>query len=218
MTEADRGIEELLRDRLTERFPAHRVTGEEAGTSGPEGRYEWLLDPIDGTRAFVTGSPLWGILVGLLDDGVPVAGWVNQPYIGETFVGFDGFAELRRGGTTRRLRTKPAASLDEAVLYSTTPAMFDDPERDRVKRLNERVRLVRYGGDCYSYCQLAMGHVDLVVESSLQPYDIAAIIPLIESAGGVVTAVDGGSPAAGGFVVASSGRAIHDAALAVLNE
>ena len=129
VTIADRDIEQLLRERITAAYPDHEVVGEEAGSSGPPGRYRWLLDPIDGTKAFVTGSPLWGTLVGLLDDGLPVAGWIHQPYLEETFVGIAGRgAWMERRGSRHPLRTRQGVGLDDAVVYCTTPTMFTDPD------------------------------------------------------------------------------------------
>jgi len=218
VTEADRGIEDVIRSRLSERFGDHRVTGEERGTTGPAGRYEWLIDPIDGTKAFVTGSPLWGVMLGLLDDGVPVAGWVHQPYLGETFSGIGGASAFDRGGQRRPMRTSSTASLADAVFYTTFPGWFrEGRERDFLDRIEREVKLVRYGGDCYSYCMLALGHVDVVVETGLQPHDIVPIIPIVEAAGGVVGGLAGQPAAAGGFVVAAATPDLHAAVTALLD-
>lgn len=219
VTEADRGIEDILRAAVAERWPDHQFKGEERGTTGPDGRYRWVVDPIDGTKAFVSGVPMWGTLVGLLDDGVPVAGWLHQPYLQETFAAVGGVATLasaRHEGPVP-LRTRPTTSLDEAVLYSTHDSMFRDGEPAAAyQRVRERVRLQRWGGDCYAYALLCLGHVDLVVENGLNDYDIIALIPIVEAAGGVVTTLDGGSAMHGGFVVASATPELHEAALAVL--
>jgi myo-inositol-1(or 4)-monophosphatase len=222
VTEADRGVEDLLRERLHDRFGDHEVLGEERGSSGAPGRYRWLIDPIDGTKAFVTGSPLWGILLGLLDDGRPVAGWMHQPYIGETFAGFvgpeGGEAWVERNGVRTPLATRNRQSIAEAQMYTTFPGMFwQADERAAFDRLTDTVQLARFGGDCYAYCLLAMGQIDLVVEASLQPYDIVALIPIVEAAGGIVTGRHGEPAAGGGFVVASANERIHEQALAVLN-
>lgn len=217
VTEADRDIEKLLRSRLSERYPDHQIVGEEAGVSGPDGRYRWLIDPIDGTKSFVTGSPLWGILVGLIEDGRPIAGWMHQPYIGETFASVGGTATITRGDERRTLATRQGVGIAESVMYTTFPGMFTaDDDRDAFARLTRAVRLTRFGGDCYAYCQLAMGHVDLVVEASLQPYDIVPLIPIVEGAGGVVTGRHGEPPVDGGFVIAAASRAIHEQALSVI--
>jgi myo-inositol-1(or 4)-monophosphatase len=203
VTIADRDIEQLLRSRLSGVYPRHEVVGEEFGATGPPGRYRWLIDPIDGTKAFVTGSPLWGTLLGLLDDGRPLAGWIHQPYLEETFVGFaHRGAWLERRHTRAALRTRRGVPLDRAVVYCTTPAMFTDPwERELFAAVSGRARLVRFGGDCYAYAQLAMGHVDVVIDTDLKPYDIVGPMAVVEAAGGVVCGRDGASAAEGGFVV-----------------
>lgn len=218
VTIADRDIEQALRARITAAFPDHEVVGEEAGSSGPPGRYRWLIDPIDGTKAFVTGSPLWGTLLGLLDDGRPVAGWIHQPYLEETFVGIAGRgAWMDRRGARQELRTRRGVTLDEAVVYCTAPTMFADPdERALFDEVRRRARLVRYGGDCYSYAQVAMGHVDIVIDTGLQPYDIVAPIAVIEAAGGVVRGHNGAETAAGGGFVVAAGSTELAAALAEL--
>ena len=206
VTIADRDIERVLRERISAAFPNHEVVGEEAGTSGSPGRHRWLIDPIDGTKAFVTGSPLWGTLLGLLDNGRPVAGWIHQPYLEETFVGIARRgAWMERRGERRALSTRRGVSLDEAVVYCMAPTMFVDPgERALFDEVRRRARLVRYGGDCYAYALLAMGHVDLVIDTGLQPYDIVAPIAVIEAAGGVVRGRHGAATAAaGGFAVAA---------------
>jgi histidinol-phosphatase len=218
VTIADRGIEEVLRERLTAAFPDHEVVGEEAGTSGTPGRFRWLIDPIDGTKAFVTGSPLWGTLVGLLDDGRPVAGWIHQPYLEETFVGIAGRgAWMERHGNRHPLHARQGVGLDTAVVYCTTPTMFTDPaERALFEAVGRAARLVRYGGDCYAYAQLAMGHVDLVIDTSLHPYDIVAPMAIVEAAGGVAVPGGGnGSAAEGGFVVAAGSAALAEAVVAL---
>lgn len=209
VTVADRGIETLLRDGISAAFPADRVVGEEFGSSGPEdaGR-TWYLDPIDGTKAFLTGMVGWGTLVGLVEDGRAVAGWLDQPVLGETFSAVDGHAELRRRDEpARALRTSGCTALGDAILYTTHPIMFGAPGealRERYDRLAGHVRLQRFGGDCYAYAMLASGRVDLVVESDLNPYDIIALIPIVEAAGGVVLGADGRPPLAGGTVVAAA--------------
>jgi histidinol phosphatase-like enzyme (inositol monophosphatase family) len=220
VTEADRGIETLLRERLMAQFGDHEIVGEEFGTTGVPGRYRWLIDPIDGTKAFVTGSPLWGILLGLLDDDRPVAGWIHQPYLEETFSGFaDGEAWLERRGSRTPLRTRQGVDLADAVLYCTTPAMFTAPaELAAFRAVSDHARLVRYGGDCYAYAQLAMGQVDVVIDTGLQPYDIVPIIPVVEAAGGMVSGPAGGPASAGGFVIATATDQLHEQIINVIQE
>ncbi|WP_333617749.1 inositol monophosphatase family protein [Dietzia sp.] len=212
VTEADTRIEAVLRAGIEERWPDDRIIGEEEGASGAEDAARcWYLDPIDGTKAFVTGMAGWGTLIGVVEDGRAVAGWMDQPVLGETYRSVDGTAEvLRRGalvdaGAPEReeLRVSGCTELSDAVLYSTHPSMFDGSGLEYAA-LAGAVRLGRYGGDCYAYCQLAAGRVDLVVEATLGPHDIVALIPIVEGAGGVIEGPGGQSPIAGGTVVAAA--------------
>lgn len=222
VTEADRDIEALLRAGISAMVPGDRVVGEESGESGPSGAARtWYLDPIDGTKAFLTGMAGWGTLVGVVENGRAVAGWMDQPVLGETFSAVHGRATVRRranGPESFDLHTSGCAELSEAIMYTTHPSMFGDDgeERRRYDDLGSRVRLQRFGGDCYSYCMLAAGRVDLVVESDLNSYDIVALIPIIEAAGGVVTGPDGAQPLNGGTVVAAATPALAEQAWAVL--
>lgn len=206
VTVADREIEALLRAGLSSAHPRDRVVGEENGVTGPEdARRTWFVDPIDGTKAFVTGMTGWGTLVGLVEDGRAVAGWMDQPVLRETYAGVDGRATLSRDGVHSSLQTSSCTRVEDAVLYTTHPVMFGEGElRERYDGLGRAVRLQRFGGDCYAYCQLAAGRVDLVVESDLKPYDIVALVPVVEAAGGVVTGPDGRQPLDGGTVVAAA--------------
>jgi histidinol-phosphatase len=220
VTEADRAVEEFLRAELGRRFPADQIIGEEQGATGPSGAdRRWIIDPIDGTKAFVTGVPAWGILLGLMVGGQPVAGWMHQPYLGETFTAAGGVGRFTGRSGQRPLRTTRTTELAEAVLYCTHPSMFTTArERAAFDRVADAVRLQRYGGDCYTYCLLALGQIDLAVESSLQPYDIIPLIPIIEAAGGVVTDRDGRPPLEGGFVVAAATPQLHARALTLINQ
>lgn len=216
VTEADRAVEAHLRAGLAGAFPEHRIVGEEGGTTGPaDAAAWWVIDPIDGTKAFVTGVPAWGTLVGLVDGDDPQAGWMHQPFLGETFSAVAGQARYERNGIAGPpLRTSRCTELADATLYCTHPNMFGPGTPIQAfERVSAAVRLQRFGGDCYSYCLLAMGHIDLVVEDNLQPYDIVPLIPIIEAAGGVVTDLDGRRPIAGGFVVAAATRPLHARAL-----
>jgi myo-inositol-1(or 4)-monophosphatase len=217
VTEADRGIETLIRERLRAAYPDHRIVGEEHGTEGAGPTY-WIIDPIDGTRAFISGMPTWGILLGLVVDSRPVVGIVHQPYTSETWYASAGSgARFRLGERETALHARADARLDDAVLYSTHPTMFGDPElRERYETLSARCRLQRWGGDCYAFALVAHGGIDLMVDSGLQPYDILPLVPIIEGAGGVVTDLDGRTPLAGGTVVAAANAALHAEALAVL--
>ncbi|MCC5870137.1 MAG: histidinol-phosphatase [Gammaproteobacteria bacterium] len=217
VTIADREVETCLREGLRQAWPEHGVRGEEFAPTAGSSEFTWLIDPIDGTRAFISGMPLWGILLGLLEAGRPRLGFMHQPYLGEIFGGDGEQAWLLRNGSREALRTRPVGSLAEAVLYTTHPDQFaNDADTGRHARLAGRVRLSRYGGDCYSYCMLAAGHVQLVVESGLQDYDILPLVPIIEGAGGVVTDWQGHALRGGGQVLASADAALHAQALAVL--
>lgn len=221
VTAADRAAEQVIRALVAERFPEHSVFGEEfgpqAGTGGAEG-YRWIVDPIDGTRSFITGYPTWGTLIGLDLGGAPLIGLMNQPFTGERFWAAPSGAWWRGPGGGRALRTRGGVALGQATLLSTGPEYFAAPEDlERFEALTARVNMRRYGGDCYCYCMLAAGHADLVVESGLKSYDIAPLIPIVERAGGIVTTWDGGGAENGGRILAAAGRELHEAAMEVLN-
>lgn len=216
VTEADKAGEVVMRRLIRQQFPQHGVLGEEFGSENTDAEYVWVLDPIDGTRAFISGIPVWGTLIGLTRQGAPVYGMMHQPFTGERFSG-DGAEALYEGpGGARRLRSRNTASLATATLMTTSPALFQGLEAQAFGRVESQVRLSRYGCDCYAYCMLAAGQIDLVIESGLKPYDIVALIPIIEGAGGIVTSWDGGSAAGGGRVIAAANRSLHEAALALL--
>lgn len=217
VTEADRAAEAAMRHRIRQTFPEHGVLGEEYGSERLDAEFVWVLDPIDGTKSFIGGMPNWGTLIGLLRNGQPCYGLMHQPFTRERFSGDGGSARCRGPGGERALAVRSCVGLDQAVLYTTHPGLFDD-EQDLAKfrAVERRARLSRYGGDCYAYCMLAAGFVDLVVEAGLKPYDIVALIPIIEGAGGVVTTWDGGPAQAGGRIVAAGDARVHAAALAVL--
>ncbi len=217
VTEADRGVEALIRAGLGRAWPDSPILGEEEGFTPGTSAWSWIIDPIDGTRAFISGVPQWGILLGLLNEGRPVAGIMRQPYLDETFLGDPSGAWLLRAGSRSPLRTSGKTDLDEAILYSTQPRLFADAgEMAGFDRVSAAVRMTRFGGDCYSYCLIAHGFVDLVIESSLQAYDIVPLIPILEAAGGVVTGLDGTSPLTGGTVVAAANPELHAKALALM--
>jgi myo-inositol-1(or 4)-monophosphatase len=217
VTEADRRIEALIRERLRDAFPSHRVVGEEHGAEG-EGEVCWYIDPIDGTRAFISGMPTWGILLGLVVEGRPQVGIMHQPFTRETWYAAPGVgARLRIGERESALRTRGDAQLADAVLYSTHPSMFREPELlERYHRLAASCRLQRWGGDCYALALVAQGGIDVMVESCLMPYDIVPLVPIIERAGGVVTDLEGRTPLAGGTVIAAASPALHAAALEIM--
>jgi histidinol phosphatase-like enzyme (inositol monophosphatase family) len=217
VTEADREAERAIRGAIGAAFPDHGIVGEEFGTENASARHVWVIDPIDGTRAFISGLPLWGTLIGLTEDGHAVAGLMAQPFTGEIYYALDGKSHYEGPGGPLELRSRATNSLAEATLCTTTPALFSGAMGDSYRRLESQVRLARYGTDCYAYAMVAAGHVDLVVETGLKPYDIVALIPIIEAAGGVVTTWDCGPAESAGDIVAAGNPALHAAALAVLN-
>jgi histidinol phosphatase-like enzyme (inositol monophosphatase family) len=217
VTVADVAAEKAMRQLLKRLAPDHGVSGEELADTVGAGRYTWVLDPIDGTRAYMAGLPLWGTLIGLVEDGKPIVGLMDQPFTGERFFGSPAGAFLTHGGQTLRLKTRGTTRLTEATLMATTPDMFKGRgERAAFGRLEATVRLRRFGGDCYAYAMLAAGHIDLVVEASLKAVDIVPLIPIIEAAGGVVSTWDGGDPLHGGRILAAANGDLHRDAQAVL--
>ncbi|PRH88706.1 histidinol-phosphatase [Labrys okinawensis] len=216
VTEADRGAEAVIRQKIRAMFPSHGVMGEEYGSERLDAEFVWVLDPIDGTKSFISGMVGWGTLIGLLRNGQPCYGMMHQPFTRERFSGDGGSAKYRGPGGERTMRTRSCAGLADAVLYTTSPRLMVEADRALFSAVEEKVKLSRYGGDCYAYAMLAMGLVDLVIEANLQPYDITALIPIVEGAGGVITTWDGGPAQAGGRVVAAGDARVHAAALSLL--
>src|SRR5688572_11005358 len=198
VTAADRAAETAMRTLIRQSFPDHGIIGEEFGNERTDAEYIWVLDPIDGTKSFITGMPAWGTLIALTRTGVPVYGMMHQPFTRERFSGDGGAARYRGPAGERVLRTRHCAGLGDATLMTTSPLLMDDAERLAFGRVEATVRLSRYGGDCYAYCMLAAGHVDLVIECGLKPHDVIALIPIIAGAGGIMTTWDGGPAKAGG--------------------
>jgi myo-inositol-1(or 4)-monophosphatase len=217
VTEADRQVEARIRAALLAAHPDHGIVGEEHGTTG-DGPVVWVIDPIDGTRAFMSGMPTWGTLLGLVVDGDPVAGLMHQPYTDETWLADPARgARFVHGDTDQAVTTRRDATIADAVLYTTHPSMLVEAGLlEPYERLSARCRLQRWGGDCYAFALLAHGCIDLVVESALKPYDIVPLIPVVEQAGGVVTDLEGQRPLRGGTVVAAATPALHATAIAVL--
>lgn len=217
VTEADKGAEKVIRAIIAEAFPDHAIIGEEWGTTG-ESRYSWIIDPVDGTRAFISGAPVWGTLIGFAIDGVATAGLMSQPFIGETFLAVPGHSRYERGGLTQPNRVSGLADLGPARVFTTTPKLFNTPEFLRKWHAVEAAtRLQRFGMDCYGYALLASGHADLVIEPYLNTYDIAALVPIIREAGGAIACWDGSEPTAGGNVVAAASQALLDQTLELIN-
>lgn len=216
VTEADRAAERAIRALIEADYPSHAILGEEHGSSG-DGALRWVIDPIDGTRAFISGVPVWGTLIGLYVENRARLGIMSQPFTGERFWadGTRSFRADRTGRTENRVRK--TAAIDEAIVFTTTPRLFRGDLLERFETLEAKARLTRFGTDCYAFAMLAAGQVDLVVEAGLKPYDIAALIPIIEQAGGIVTTLEGDRAEDGGDVVAAATPALHTAALEILN-
>lgn len=187
VTQADRGCEKALRALILERFANDGIIGEEYGTQNEQADYVWVIDPIDGTRAYVSGVPLWGTLVGLMHQGKPVASLAFQPFINEAFALNEQGPVWSQGNQTRRLQTRACAQLSTATMMTTTPALFDPKERSAYDQVESQVRSIRYGTDWYAYALIAAGTCDIVIESGLSPYDILPLVALIEAAGGQAT-------------------------------
>ncbi|MFO1170046.1 MAG: histidinol-phosphatase [Hyphomicrobiaceae bacterium] len=218
VTAADRAAEEVIRAAILERYPDHGIVGEELGTANASSPLAWVIDPIDGTRSFMMGMQTWGTLIGLRYEGKPLIGMMNQPFTGERFWSDDASAHYAGPGGPRRLATRACPTLDHAILGSTHPDLFrESGQLEAFNRVKARVRMTRYGGDCLGYCLVAMGQVDLIIEANLQSYDIAALVPIIERAGGVVTTWAGGDAQYGGSIIAAGDPRLHEAALALLN-
>lgn len=222
VTVADRAAERAIRDLLAERRPKDGIFGEEEAHVATRSGLTWVIDPIDGTRSFISGVPLWGILIAL-DDGVRGRiGIFDQPYTRERFTavlrasGAEGWLDSPAG--RKKLQTRPCAGLGEATLFTTDPLLFTGLERDAFETIRAQARLTRYAADGYAYALLAAGHVDLVIESGLEAFDVAAHVPLITAAGGVITGWQGEDCRWGGRVVAAGSAELHAEALKILSE
>jgi len=216
VTVADRNAEKAMRDVLAKHRPEDGIFGEEFGKiEGQSGR-TWVLDPIDGTRGFISGTPTWGVLIALSTQDGPIMGVIDQPYIGERFVGSLDIAQVTGPTGSAPLKTRSTPTLDQAILFTTFPEVGTPDDRAGFEAVAKHVRLTRYGMDCYAYALVAAGQVDLVIESSLNAYDIQAPIAVIEAAGGIVTDWQGGSAHNGGRALAAANPRVHAAALDIL--
>src|ERR1700733_1340979 len=218
VTAADRAAELAMRALIRKQFPAHGIVGEEFGAERPDAEFVWVLDPIDGTKSFISGMPAWGTLIALTRGGRPVYGMMHQPFIAERFTGDGAAARYRGPAGERALLARPCAALAEAVLYTTSPRLMKPEDRELFATVEEKVRLSRYGGDCYAYCMLAAGHIDLVIETELKPYDVLPLIPIIEGSGGIVTTWENERAYAGGRVIAAGDRRLHAQAIRILQK
>ncbi|WP_417523177.1 histidinol-phosphatase [Marinovum sp.] len=218
VTLADRAAEQAMRDVLARRRPEDGILGEEFGHSAGSSGLTWVLDPIDGTRGFISGTPTWGVLIALSDADGPILGMIDQPYIGERFRGGGGVARMDGPQGARDLATRRIDQLSDALLFTTFPEVGTPDERAAFDRVAAEVKLTRYGMDCYAYALLAAGQVDLVIEAGLNAYDIQAPIAVIEAAGGKVTDWQGRPVHNGGQVLAAGSAALHAAAMARLSQ
>jgi histidinol phosphatase-like enzyme (inositol monophosphatase family) len=218
VTLADSEIEEYLRAKILESYPGHTVIGEEAGETSGTDAYSWLIDPIDGTRGFVAGSPMWGTLLGLMEDDECIVGLMNQPFVKETYIGSQAGAFILNDSGKTQIHTSNKDQLSDAVLCCTHLSMYHTGKAlDSFVKIAEICRFSRFGTDCYGYALLAHGFVDVIVEASLKPYDVMPLIPIVEAAGGVITDWQGNSVAAGGNVIAAANAELHAQAIKILS-
>ncbi len=217
VTVADRLSETRMREILAARRPQDGILGEEFGTSTGTSGLTWVLDPIDGTRSYLSGTPTWGVLIAVGDENGPIYGIVDQPYIGERFSGGLGRAEVNGPLGRRSLKTRAPRPMSQAILFTTFPEVGTSAEGAAFNRVKAQARLTRYGCDCYAYALIAAGQIDLVIEAGLLAYDVQGPIAVIEAAGGIVTDWQGRPAHQGGQILAAANRDIHAEALALLN-
>jgi len=213
VTVADRGAEELMRKLIKSKFPTHGIIGEELGNDRPDAEFVWVLDPIDGTKSFITGVPLWGTLIALLHRGQPVLGVIHQPVLHQLMIG-DGTTTTLNG---RPVRVRSTARIEDATLLTSDP--FNPPKYqngDAFNALRQRAKLVRTWGDCYGYLLVAAGLADVMCDPIMNPWDIAALVPVIRGAGGIITDWKGGSPYPAESTVAAT-PALHAQVIKALN-
>jgi myo-inositol-1(or 4)-monophosphatase len=217
VTAADRAAEQTMRTLIREQFPNHGILGEEYGSERTDAEYVWVLDPIDGTKSFISGMLAWGTLIGLMRFGEPVFGMMHQPFTRERFSGDSGGARYRGPAGNRDLHARPCRGIEDTLLSTTSPLLMTPGDRAAFEKVENKVKLSRYGGDCYAYCMLAAGLIDLIIETEINPHDIVAIIPIIAGAGGIVTTWDNGPAQGGGRIVVAGDKRVHQAALDMLN-
>ena len=217
VTEGDRAGERVIRAMIEDRYPDHGILGEEFGAKPGRSPFTWVLDPVDGTRAFVCGMPTWATLIGLSLDGKPVLGVMNQPVVGDMFYGNPEGAWHDYRGQVAPIRTRPAIPLARASIGTTAPELYrSEADRAGFERLRKAAQLTRYGGDAYFFCMLAAGHIDIAMDCGLQPYDITPLLPIVLGAGGSAVEWSGGDIARGGNVITAGSPALLDEALAVM--
>jgi histidinol-phosphatase len=216
VTAADRAAEQTMRAFIRKQFPDHGILGEEYGLERTDAEYVWVLDPIDGTKSFISGMLAWGTLIGLMRFGEPVFGMMHQPFTRERFSGDGGAASYRGPAGNRDLHVRECTSIDNALMYTTSPLLMNRDDRAAFGNLEDKAKLSRYGGDCYAYCMLAAGLIDLIVETEIKPYDIVAIIPIVAGAGGIITTWENDAAQGGGRIIVAGDKRVHAAALDIL--
>jgi len=218
VTEADKGGERAIRAILDAERPDDAILGEEYGEKPGTSGWRWVLDPVDGTRCFITGRHEWGSLIALEKDEVPVLGILDQPVLGERFIGVNGRTELHQAGRVTPIAVRACADVKDAVLCATDPSAYmTESQVAGFECVKSRARLTRYHGDCYIFAMLAMGFIDTIVEGAFRRWDIAALVPLVQGAGGVITNWQGGVWRDGDAVLASGDRRVHEQVIALLN-
>jgi inositol-phosphate phosphatase/L-galactose 1-phosphate phosphatase/histidinol-phosphatase len=215
VTIADREAERVMRELILQAYPHHGIYGEEMGVKDQDAEFVWVLDPIDGTKSFITGKPLFGTLIALLHNGKPILGMIDQPITRERWIGGMNLATTLNGQT---VQVRNCPNLNQAILYATTPLMFEGQDKIAFDRLCQHIKLPLYGADCYAYALLAMGLVDLVVEADLSPYDYCSHVPIIEQAGGVISDWQGNHLGlhSDGRVIAAGDKQLHQQVLTIL--
>ncbi len=218
VTEADKAGERAMRAMIEETFPDHGIIGEEYGKKEARSGFTWILDPIDGTRSFVTGMLSWTTLVGLTYEGEPAVGVAAQAYVGERFVGSPLGAVIKTPAGERPLRVQPAARLAEAIGTTTAPGLYKSAQQQNfLERMRNTLRFIRYDGDAYFFCMLAAGQIDVALDANLEVYDIAALVPIIRGAGGIVSRWDRKPPQLAGDIIAAASEELYEEALALLD-
>lgn len=217
VTEGDKGAERMMRALIEQERPGYGIIGEEFGTKPSENGFSWVLDPIDGTRAFVAGLPVWTTLIALCaPDGTPILGVIDQPVLDERYIGWPGAAIVEKSGARSPLKVSACTDLRQSVIATTDPFLFTPSEQGAWHHLRATARISRYGLDAYAYARLSAGSIDLVAESGLQAWDVAALIPVVTGAGGLATDWRGNPAKAGGQIVCAASEGILEQALLAL--
>jgi myo-inositol-1(or 4)-monophosphatase len=219
VTEGDRAGERIIRKMIEERFPDHGINGEEYGVKEGKSGFTWVLDPVDGTRSFVCGLPTWATLIGLTFERKPVVGVMNQPFVGDLFYGNPHGAWNNYRGTIEPIHTQKDTGVAAAAAGTTAPELYRrETDQKAFRNLQKAVKLMRFGGDAYFFALVAAGHMDMALDAGLHAYDIAALIPIIEGAGGAVGSWSGDNPADGGNIICAGSKALLDEAIGVMSQ